>query len=82
MLYTENKVKVGVWLQPEVIANCDFYAEYFSQSRSNFLNEALKLYVRHLEKHCELLEEIEKDESQWYTHNEEALTAEACTALF
>lgn len=75
MLYTEKKVKVGVWLQPEVIANCDFYAEYFSQSRSNFLNEALKLYVRHLEKHCELLEKSEKDESQSYTHNEEAPTA-------
>lgn len=57
MLYTENKVKIGVWLQPEVIANCDFYAEYFSQSRSNFLNEALKLYIKQLEKHCELISE-------------------------
>jgi len=57
MLYTENKVKVGVGLQPEVIANCDFYAEYFSQSRSNFLNEALKLYIRHLDRHCESLSE-------------------------
>jgi len=57
MLYTEKKVKVGVWLQPEVLANCDFYAEYFSQSRSNFLNEALKVYIRHLDRHCESLSE-------------------------
>lgn len=75
MLYNQNKVKVGVWLQPEVIANCDVYAEYFSQSRSNFMNEALKLYVRHLEKHCELLEESENDEAKTQAHNEEALVA-------
>lgn len=75
MLYNQNKVKVGVWLQPEVIANCDVYAEYFSQSRSNFMNEALKLYVRHLEKHCELLTESEKDESKPQSHNKEVLAA-------
>ena len=61
MLYNPNKVKVGVWLQPEVIANCDVHAEYFSQFRSGFMNEALKLYVKHLERHCELLEEREKN---------------------
>jgi hypothetical protein len=61
MLYNPNKVKVGVWLQPEVIANCDIYAEYFSQSRSGFMNEALKLYVKHLERHCELIEERAKN---------------------
>ena len=61
MLYNPNKVKVGVWLQPEVIANCDIYAEYISQSRSGFMNEALKLYIRHLERHCELIEERAKN---------------------
>lgn len=81
MLYNQNKVKVGVWLQPEVIANCDVYAEYFSQSRSSFMSEALKLYVRHLEKHCELLEKSGKDESKPQTPNEEALVRKLSSAF-
>ena len=60
MLHSQNKVQIGVWLDPEVVANCDTYAEYFSQSRSSFINEALKLYLRHVEKHCELLAENKK----------------------
>jgi hypothetical protein len=67
MLYNPNKVKVEVWLQPQIIANCDVYAEYFSQSRSGFMNQALKLYVKYLERHWELLEEREKTE-QKYRH--------------
>jgi hypothetical protein len=43
MLYAYNKVQIGVWLEPEIIANCDESATYFSKSRSGFINEALKL---------------------------------------
>lgn len=43
MLYAQNKVQIGVWLEPQVIANCDEYATYFSKSRFGFINEALKL---------------------------------------
>jgi hypothetical protein len=75
MLHSQNKVQIGVWLDPEVVANCDTYAEYFSQSRSSFINEALKLYLRHVEKHCELLEENEKNESNFHVYSEKALTA-------
>ena len=60
MLHSQNKVQIGVWLEPEVVANCDTYAEYCSQSRSGFINEALKLYLRHVEKHCQWLAENEK----------------------
>jgi metal-responsive CopG/Arc/MetJ family transcriptional regulator len=81
MLYNPNKVKVGVWLQPEVIANCDVYAEYFSQSRSGFMNEALKYYVKHLERHCFLLEEREKNGAKIQAQkHEEALEAYASSA--
>ena len=38
-----NKVQIGVWLEPEVIANCDEYGTYFSKSRFGFIKEALKL---------------------------------------
>jgi hypothetical protein len=76
MLYNPNKVKVGVWLQPEVIANCDVHAEYFSQFRSGFMNEALNLYVKHLERHCFLLEEREKNGAKIQAQkHEEALVA-------
>ena len=75
MLYSENKVQVAVWLQPEVVANCDTYAEYFSQSRSGFINEALKLYIRHAEKHCQLLAENGENGTNSHEHNEEALPA-------
>ena len=75
MLHSQNKVQIGVWLEPEVVANCDIYAEYFFQSRSGFINEALKLYLRHVEKHCELLAENEKNESNFHVHSEKALAA-------
>lgn len=75
MLHSQNKVQIGVWLDPEVFANCDTYAEYFSQSRSSFINEALKFYLRQVEKHCELLEENEKNESDFHVYSEKALTA-------
>ena len=74
MLHSQSKVQIGVWLEPEVVANCDTYAEYFSQSSSGFINEALKLYLRHVEKHCELLAENEKSElnSHKHTHRRSA----------
>jgi metal-responsive CopG/Arc/MetJ family transcriptional regulator len=75
MLHSQSKVQIGVWLDPEVVANCDTYAEYFSQSRSSFINEALKLYLRHVEKHCELLAENEKNESNFHVYSEKALAA-------
>jgi metal-responsive CopG/Arc/MetJ family transcriptional regulator len=75
MLYSENKVQVAVWLQPEVVANCDTYAEYFSQSRSGFINEALKLYIKHAEKHCQLLAKNRENETNSHGHNEESLAA-------
>ena len=75
MLHSQNKVQIGVWLDPEVVANCDTYAEYFSQSRSSFINEALKLYLRHIKKHCELLEENEKNEANFHVYSEKALAA-------
>ena len=75
MLHSQNKVQIGVWLAPEVVANCDTYAEYFSQSRSSFINEALKLYLRHVEKHCELLAKNEKNESNFHMYSEKALAA-------
>ena len=75
MLYDLNKVQIGVWLEPEVVANCDTYAKYLSQSRFRFINEALKLYIKHAEKHCELLAENEKNESNFHVHSEKALAA-------
>jgi hypothetical protein len=45
------------------------------------MSEALKLYVRHLEKHCELLEESGKDESKPQTPNEEALVRKLSSAF-
>jgi metal-responsive CopG/Arc/MetJ family transcriptional regulator len=75
MLHSQNKVQIGVWLEPEVVANGDTYAEYFSQSRSAFINKALKLYLRHVEKHCQLLAENEKSELNSHKHTEEALAA-------
>ena len=75
MLHSKNKVQIGVWLEPEVVANCDTYAEYCSQSCSGFINEALKLYLRHVEKHCELLAENEKSELNSHKYTEEALAA-------
>jgi metal-responsive CopG/Arc/MetJ family transcriptional regulator len=75
MLHSQNKVQIGVWLEPEVVANCDTYAEYCSQSRSGFINEALKLYLRHVEKHCQLLAKNEKNESNFHVHSEKALAA-------
>ena len=75
MLHSQSKVQIGVWLEPEVVANCDTYAEYFSQSRSGFINEALKLYLRHVEKHCQLLAENEKSELNSHKYTEEALAA-------
>ena len=75
MLHSQNKVQIGVWLEPEVVANCDTYAEYFSQSRAGCINEALKLYLRHVEKHCQLLAENEKNESNFHVHSEKALAA-------
>ncbi len=77
MLYSENKVQVAVWLQPEVVANCDTYAEYFSQSRSGFINEALKLYIKHAEKHCQLLAENRQNETNSHGHKEKSLAAYA-----
>jgi metal-responsive CopG/Arc/MetJ family transcriptional regulator len=73
MLHSQSKVQIGVWLEPEVVANCDTYAEYFSQSRSSFINEALKLYLRHVEKR-QLLVENEKSElnSHKHTHRRSA----------
>jgi hypothetical protein len=75
MLHSQNKVQIGVWLEPEVVANCSTYAEYLSRSRSGFINEALKLYLRHVEKHCQLLAENEKSELNSHKHTEEALAA-------
>ena len=75
MLHSQNKVQIGVWLEPEVVANCDTYAEYFSQSRSGFINEALKLYLRHVEKHCQLLAENGENETNSHGNTEEALAA-------
>lgn len=75
MLHSQSKVQIGVWLEPEVVANCDTYAEYCSQSRSGFINEALKLYLRHVEKHCQLLPKNEKNESKFHVHSEKALAA-------
>ena len=75
MLYDHNKVQIGVWLEPEVVANCDTYAKYLSQSRFRFINEPLKLYIKHAEKHCELLAENEKNELNSHGHTEEALAA-------
>ena len=75
MLHSQNKVQIGVWLEPEVVANCDTYAEYFSQSSSGFINEALKLYLRHVEKHCELLVENGENETNSHGNTEEALAA-------
>ena len=75
MLHSQNKVQIGVWLEPEVVANCDTYAEYFSQSCSGFINEALKLYLRHVEKHCQLLAENGENETNSHRHTEEALAA-------
>ena len=75
MLHSQSKVQIGVWLEPEVVANCDTYAEYFSQSRSSFINEALKLYLRHVEKHCQLLAENGENETNSHGNTEEALAA-------
>jgi len=75
MLYDLNKVHIGVGLEPEVVANSDTYAKYFSQSRFGFTNEALKIYIRHVENPKRDLAHNEKNELNSHAHNEEALAA-------
>ena len=58
-----------------MVANCDTYAEYFSQSRSAFINKALKLYLRDVEKHCQLLAENGENETNSHVYSEKALAA-------
>lgn len=82
MLYSENKVQVAVWLQPEVVANCDTYADYFSHSRSGFINEALKLYIKDAQKDCQLLTENGENETNSHEHNEKALEVCAASAFY
>ncbi|MEG5175921.1 hypothetical protein [Microcoleus sp. B3-D7] len=82
MLYSENKVQVAVWLQPEVVANCDIYADYFSQSRSGFINEALKLYINQAEKQCQLLTENGENETNYRNTTKKRWNCYAASAFY
>jgi hypothetical protein len=56
-------------------------AKYLSKSVFRVINEALKLYFKHAEKHCELLAENEKTNLIFHVHSEKALERN-CSSAF
>lgn len=66
MLQSTRKLRVGLVLSPELIAEADKYAVPFGVSRSLFFEEAMWIYLDHLDRYV-------KSEAKPRAHNEEAL---------
>ena len=70
MLPSTRKLRVGLALSPELIAEADKYAVPFGVSRSVFFEEAMWIYLDHLEKHVN-----SESEAETQPQNEKALVA-------
>jgi hypothetical protein len=70
MLLSTRKLRVGLALSPELIAEADKYAVPFGVSRSVFFEEAMWIYLDHLEKHVN-----SQAEAETQPENEKALAA-------
>lgn len=66
MLPSTRKLRVGLALSPELIAEADKYAVPFGVSRSLFFEEAMWIYLDHLDRYV-------KSEAKPQAQNEEAL---------
>jgi metal-responsive CopG/Arc/MetJ family transcriptional regulator len=51
MLPSERKLRISFALSPKVTRELDGYAESFDVSRSVFVEEALRIYLKELDKH-------------------------------
>ncbi|WP_333202785.1 hypothetical protein [Microcoleus sp. S28C3] len=67
MLPSTRKLRVGLALSPELIAEADKFAVPFGVSRSTFFEEAMWIYLDHLDRYV-------KSEAKPQAQNEEALT--------
>jgi hypothetical protein len=68
MLPSTRKLKVGLALSPELISESDKYAVPLGVSRSVFFEEAMWIYLNHLDRYV-------NSEVKTQTQNEEALAA-------
>ena len=68
MLPSTRKLRVGLALSPELIAEADKYAVPFGVSRSMFFEEAMWIYLDHLDRYV-------KSEAKPQAQNEEAQAA-------
>lgn len=68
MLPSTKKLRVGLALSPELIEEADKYAVPFGVSRSLFFEEAMWVYLNHLDKHV-------NSEAKPQAQNEETLIA-------
>lgn len=68
MLPSTRKLRVGLALSPELIAEADKYAVPLGVSHSLFFEEAMWIYLDHLDRYV-------KSEAKPQTQNEEALVA-------
>ena len=69
MLPSTRKLRVGLALSPEFIAEADKYAVPFGVSRSLFFEEAMWIYLDHLDRY------VKSEAKTQQIHNEEALVA-------
>ena len=68
MLPSTRKLRVGLALSPELIAEADKFAVPFGVSRSMFFEEAMWIYLDHLDRYI-------KSEAKPQAQNEDALVA-------
>jgi len=68
MLPSTRKLRVGLALSPELITEADKYTLPFGVSRSLFFEEAMWIYLDHLDRYV-------KSEAKIQIQNEEAPTA-------
>jgi len=68
MLPAARKLRCSFALSPELIQALNDYSASFEVSRSVFVEEALWIYLGHLDRHLELAAKTQ-------FHNEEALAA-------
>jgi len=53
MLPSERKLRISFALSPKLARELDGYAESFGVSRSAFVEEALRIYLKELNKHSQ-----------------------------
>ncbi|MEG4009827.1 hypothetical protein QUA41_28140 [Microcoleus sp. Pol11C1] len=68
MLPSTRKLRVGLALSPELIAEADKYARSWGISRLGFFEEAIWLYLERLDKYI-------RADAKIQSHNKEALAA-------